>query len=137
MPVTLLPNRRYGRVELFLTAAHDEDVGTLFYEKLCRSQPYPGCATGNDCYFSLQLLIFGHRMSALAASSRWLRFVSKVTNTCGHAVARHQAGLAPSITKAIVAGRSPMFRQPWRVACWTTMSPAERCTVSPSSSSSH
>src|SRR6266851_7113249 len=84
MPVTLLPNRRYGRVELFLTAARDQDVGTFFYEELCRSQPYPGCATGNDCYFSLQLLIFGHRMwfsslSALSCSlGRWTEVNSKV-----------------------------------------------------------
>ena len=84
MPVTLLPNRRYGRVELFLTAARDQDVGTFFYEELCRSQPYPGCATGNDCYFSLQLLIFGHRMwfsslSALSCSlARWTEGGSEV-----------------------------------------------------------
>src|SRR6202051_3710624 len=51
----------HGRVELFLTAARDEDVGTLFYEQLCSGQPYPGCATGNDCRFSLQFLIFRHR----------------------------------------------------------------------------
>src|SRR5258708_35179941 len=70
-------DRLYRLVELFLTAARDQDVGTFFYEELCRSQPYPGCATGNDCYFSLQLLIFGHRMwfsslSALSCSlARW------------------------------------------------------------------
>src|SRR5579863_2406959 len=55
-------DRLHGRVELFLTAARDEDVGTLFYEQLCGGQPYPGCATGNDCHFSLQLLIFRHRL---------------------------------------------------------------------------
>ncbi len=55
-------DRLYGGVELFLTAARDEDVGTLFYEELCCSHPYPGCATGNDCCFSLQLLIFDHWM---------------------------------------------------------------------------
>src|ERR1700755_326961 len=54
-------DRLHGRVELFLTAARDEDVGTLFYEQLCSGQPYPGCATGNDCHLSLQLLIFRHR----------------------------------------------------------------------------
>ena len=54
-------DRLHGRVELFLTAARNEDVGTLSYEELCGGQPYPGCATGNDCHFSLQFLIFGHR----------------------------------------------------------------------------
>jgi hypothetical protein len=51
----------YGLVEFFPTTASDEDVGTLFYEKLCCSQPYPGCATSNHRYFPLQLLSFGHR----------------------------------------------------------------------------
>src|SRR5258707_5654860 len=55
-------DRLYGRVELFLTAARDEDIGTPFYEELCCSQPYPGRATGNDCYFSLQPVIFRHWM---------------------------------------------------------------------------
>src|SRR5258708_24702886 len=71
-------DRLYGRVELFLTAARDEDVGTLFYEELCCGQPYPGCATGNDCYFSLQLLILGHRMFPLATSSGSLGIVSNL-----------------------------------------------------------
>src|SRR6266851_4558155 len=111
----------YRRVEFFLTAAHDEDVGTLFYEELCCSQPYPGCATGNDCYFSLQLLIFGHRKSPLAASSGWLGFVSNVTNTCGHAVARltrpvrHRASRKRSLRGARLCcashGTSPAGRQ--------------------------
>src|SRR5260370_6576380 len=55
-------DRLHGRVELFLTAARDEDEGTLSYEELCRRKPHPGCATGNDCYLSLQLLGFGHGM---------------------------------------------------------------------------
>jgi hypothetical protein len=37
----------HGLVELLLTAACDEDVGTLSYEELCRSQPYSCRATGN------------------------------------------------------------------------------------------
>src|SRR5271156_1652417 len=59
----------YSRVELFLTAPYDENVGTLLYEKLCCSQPYPGCATGNDRGFSFQLSISGHRTPPLAADS--------------------------------------------------------------------
>src|SRR5260370_2404691 len=51
-------DRRYGLVEFLLTAARDEDVGTLFYEELCRGQPYPCGATGNHSYLSLQLLSF-------------------------------------------------------------------------------
>src|SRR5258708_14375813 len=55
-------DRLYGRVELFLTAARDEYVSPFLDEEFCCSQPYPGCATSNHCYFSLQLLSFGHRM---------------------------------------------------------------------------
>src|SRR5882757_3295168 len=51
----------HSLVELLLTTARDEDVGSFFYKELCCSQPYPGCATGNDCHFSLQLLRTGHR----------------------------------------------------------------------------
>src|SRR5579859_133254 len=50
----------HGLIELLLTAARDEDIGAFFYEELRRSQPYPGCATGNDCHFSLQLFRSGH-----------------------------------------------------------------------------
>src|SRR5258707_1274369 len=53
----------YGLVELLLATARDEDVGALFDEKSCRSQPNPFRAPGDDCYFPLQLLTFGHRRS--------------------------------------------------------------------------
>src|SRR4030088_739703 len=53
----------HGLVEFLLAAARDEDVGTLFDEKVCRSQPNPFRAPGDDCYFPLQLLTFGHRRS--------------------------------------------------------------------------
>jgi hypothetical protein len=46
----------HGLVEFFLTTARDEHVGTLFYEELCCSQPDPGCATCNDCYFPCSFL---------------------------------------------------------------------------------
>src|SRR5713226_5674645 len=46
-------DRLYGRVELFLTAARDEDVGTLFDKELRRSEAYSCGATSNDRYFSL------------------------------------------------------------------------------------
>src|SRR5712664_702491 len=54
----------YGLVELLLATARDEDVGTLFDEEFRRSQPYPFRAPGDDDYFPLQLLTFGHRRSA-------------------------------------------------------------------------
>jgi hypothetical protein len=34
-------DRLYGRVEFFLTAARDEDVGTLFYESFAAANPIP------------------------------------------------------------------------------------------------
>jgi len=40
-------DRLHGRIELSLTAARDENVGTLSYEELCGSEPDPGRATGN------------------------------------------------------------------------------------------
>src|ERR1700676_3345463 len=46
-------DRLYGRVELFLTAPRDEDVGPLFDEELRRSEAYSCGATGNDRHFSL------------------------------------------------------------------------------------
>src|SRR6202171_6285623 len=54
----------HGLVELLLATARDEDVGTLFDEKFCRSQPNPFRAPGDDGYFPLQLLTFGHRRCA-------------------------------------------------------------------------
>src|SRR5882762_2736468 len=38
----------HGLVEFLLAAARDEDIGTLFDEKLCRSQSNPFCAAGDD-----------------------------------------------------------------------------------------
>src|SRR6202140_1475057 len=37
-----------GLVEFLLATARDEDIGALFDEKLCRSQPNPFCAAGDD-----------------------------------------------------------------------------------------
>src|ERR1700728_1892660 len=52
----------YGLVELLLATACDEDKGTLFEEKFCRSQPNPFGALGDDCHFPQQFLTFGHRL---------------------------------------------------------------------------
>src|SRR6202022_767012 len=38
----------HGLAEFLLAAARDEDIGTLFDEKLCRSKPNPFCAAGDD-----------------------------------------------------------------------------------------
>src|SRR3977135_4142643 len=53
----------YGLVELLLATAGDEDVGTLFDEKFCRSQPNPfgaACDEGD-----LVSKLFGHSFSPL------------------------------------------------------------------------
>src|ERR1700731_389423 len=56
----------YGLVEFFLAAAGDEDKGTLFDEKLCRSQSNPFCAAGDDSDLAFEL--FGHCSSPLLLS---------------------------------------------------------------------
>src|SRR6202034_2383063 len=69
-------NRFHGLVEFRLTTACDEDVSALFYEDLSGRQSYPGRASSNHCYFSLQLLRSAHRQStsvsvALSFSEMW------------------------------------------------------------------
>src|ERR1700722_4566924 len=51
----------HGLVEFLLAAAGDEDVGTLFDEKLCRGQPNPFGAAGYDRRLAFEL--FGHCFS--------------------------------------------------------------------------
>src|SRR4029077_15281236 len=46
----------HGFVKLLPAAACDEDIGALFDKELCRSQPDPSRAAGDDCYFPLQLV---------------------------------------------------------------------------------
>src|ERR1700677_5001246 len=58
----------YGLVEFLLAAARNEDVGTLFDEKLCRSQSNPLCPAGNHSGLALKLL--GHGRSPLLRNSR-------------------------------------------------------------------
>src|ERR1700691_884225 len=57
----------YGLVEFLLAAARNEDVGTLFDEKLCRSQSNPLCPAGNHSGLALKLL--GHGRSPLLRNS--------------------------------------------------------------------
>src|SRR6202171_174849 len=53
----------HGLVEFLLAAARDEDIGTLFDEKLCRSQSNAFCAAGDDSDLAFEL--FGHCLSPL------------------------------------------------------------------------
>src|SRR6267143_644866 len=55
----------HGLVEFLLSAARDEDIRTLFDKKLCRSQPNPFCAAGDDSDLTFEL--FGHSLSPLFA----------------------------------------------------------------------
>src|ERR1700731_2563781 len=48
----------HGLVEFLLAAASDEDIGTLFDEQLCRSQPNPFGSAGDDGGLAFEL--FGH-----------------------------------------------------------------------------
>src|SRR5712692_8270206 len=61
------PDRLHGSVESLLAAARDEDIGALFDEKLCRSQPNPFCPAGDDSGLAFEF--FGHRLSPLLL--RW------------------------------------------------------------------
>src|SRR5713226_4028857 len=56
----------HGLVEFLLAAARDEDIGTLFDEKFCRSQPNPFCSAGDDGGLAFEL--FGHCLSPLPFS---------------------------------------------------------------------
>src|SRR3977135_3933353 len=56
----------HGLVEFLLAAARDEDIGTLFDEKFCRSQPNPFCPAGDDGRLAFEL--FGHCLSPLLLS---------------------------------------------------------------------
>src|SRR6202051_1450652 len=47
-----------GLGEFLLAAAGDEDIGPLFGEELCRSQPNSFCPAGNDGGLAFELL--GH-----------------------------------------------------------------------------
>src|SRR6267378_7335816 len=46
----------HGIVEFLLAAARDEDIGTLFDEKLCRSKSNPFCPAGDDGGLAFELL---------------------------------------------------------------------------------
>src|SRR6202035_2952037 len=56
----------HGLVEFLLAAARDEDIGTLFDEKLCRSQPNSFCPAGDNGGLAFKL--FGHCVFLLLLS---------------------------------------------------------------------
>src|SRR5271155_849891 len=56
----------HGLVEFLLAAARNEDIGTLFSEELCRSQPNPFCPAGDDGGLAFEL--FEHCLSPLLLS---------------------------------------------------------------------
>src|SRR5260370_33347551 len=56
----------HALVEFRLASARDEDIGSLFDEKLCRSQPNPFCPSGDEGGLACEL--FGHRLSPLLLS---------------------------------------------------------------------
>src|ERR1700688_1314447 len=55
----------YGLIEFLLPAPGDEDIGTLVDEKLCRSQPNPFGAAGDDGGLAFEL--FGHLFFSVVA----------------------------------------------------------------------
>src|ERR1700730_16160233 len=70
----------HGLVELLLAAARDEDIGALFDEKLCRSQPNPFCPACDDG--SLALKLFEHCPSPLLLSSELASSDASWSITC-------------------------------------------------------
>src|ERR1700737_4058631 len=60
----------HGLVEFLLSAARNEDIGTLFDEKFCRSQPNAFCAAGDDSGLAFEL--FQHCFSLPLPSSNEL-----------------------------------------------------------------
>src|ERR1700675_2397954 len=61
------PDCLHGLVEFLLATARYEDIGTLFDEKSCRSEPNPFCSAGDDGGLAFEL--FSHRLSPLLLSS--------------------------------------------------------------------
>src|SRR6267143_202762 len=57
-------DRLHGLVKFLRAAARDEDIGTLFDEKLCSSQSNPFCAAGDDSDLAFEP--WGHFFSVVA-----------------------------------------------------------------------
>src|SRR6202790_2765108 len=109
----------YGLVEFLLATARDEDVGALFDEKFCRSQPNPfgaACDEG-DLVFKL----FGHSFSPLLPSCHELScpdaLCASVFSPSGTAQ-REQTALPGD--EAMFLGHCPVN------GCWMIMRPFGR-----------
>src|SRR5258708_36601055 len=91
-------NCLHGLVEFLLPAARDEDIGTLFDEKLCRGKPNSFCAGGDDSDLTFEL--FRHCFSLFLASSNgcrasceYSRRYPRRTSCKDHAIHRRYAAL--------------------------------------------
>src|ERR1700722_5049587 len=51
----IAPDGLHGLVEFLLPAAGNEDIGPLFDEKFCRSQPNSFCSAGDDGGLAFEL----------------------------------------------------------------------------------
>src|SRR5277367_618103 len=56
----------HGLIEFLLATTRYKDVGTLFDEKFCRSEPNPFCSAGDDGDLAFEF--FGHCLSPLGNS---------------------------------------------------------------------
>ena len=62
----IVPDCLHGLIEFLLPAARNEDIGTLFGEKFCRSQPNSFCSAGDDGGLAFEP--FSHCLSPLLLS---------------------------------------------------------------------
>src|SRR5712671_662556 len=81
----------HGLVEFFLAAARDEDIRTLFDKKLCRSQPNPFCAAGDDSDLTFEPFrhcfpLFLPSSDGRRATSEYLRRYPRRTSCKDHAI---------------------------------------------------
>src|SRR6266478_4393087 len=70
----------HGLVEFLLAAARDEDIRSLFGEKLRRSQPNPFCPSGDDSDLAFEP--FRHCLSPLLPSSELASSDASLSVTC-------------------------------------------------------
>src|SRR6202795_2239296 len=88
----------HGLVEFLLAAAGDEDIGTLFGEELCRSQPNPFCPAGDDSDLTFELFrhcfpLFLPSSDGRRATSEYSRRYPRRTSCKDHAIRSRYAAL--------------------------------------------
>src|SRR5205809_5954754 len=74
----------HGLVKFLLAAARDEDIGTLFDEKLSSSQPNPFCPASDDGGLAFEL--FGHCLSSSMLHARSLESEHRLAQVIGQLV---------------------------------------------------